>query len=380
MPKKKIDYTAMFTLRKDGRYQGSYRDENNKQRFVCDRDPERLFFKIKELEDAIKAGLTQKHVPTFREIAEKWEAVHREEIEVRTWKNYAPHYNDIVAEHGNTPFPEIEAVDVSVDLARAKAKGLSATVVKTRRSLWSMIFDFAVLKGVVKYNPVQSIKLPKGLKKGKRKGPTDEQMNVILRSADEPFGLFALMLLCTGLRKSECLALKWSDIDFKNKVISIEKSIDYTVGAKPKYKDPKSEAGVRHVPILNILIPPLKDAMQKTSSIFLFPCPKTNRGGPGGGLMTDKAYETAWHKYCVAVGFINAEGKHTLTAHNLRHGMATLMFEFGADELTTQNVMGHSNIQVTREIYTDLRNKQQQKSVGKVNRGMAKKMAKAVGS
>lgn len=376
---KKIDYGSMFTRRKDGRYQGHYTDENGKRRFVCDRDPEKLFFRLAEKQAAVDSGAVKPKVPTFKEVAGRWEKLHREEIEIRTWKNYEPHYKEMVAEHGKTPFPEIEPADIVADLARAKARGWSATVVRSRRSIWRMIFDHAVVEGVVKYNPVASIKLPKGLKQSKRTGPTTEQMHTICQRTDAPFGLFPFFLLCTGLRKSEALALQWSDIDFKAKEISITKAVDYTVGANPKYKAPKTDAGTRTVPILDILIPALREAKSKADSLYVFPCPPSNRGGPGGGLMTDRGYEGSWQRYCEAVGFVDQDGRPTLTAHQLRHGTATLMFELGVDELSAQKILGHSRIEITREIYTDLRSEQKAKSIGKLNRGMAKMMAKASG-
>ena len=243
MPRqKKIDYASLFTLRSDGRYQGYYKDADGKRRSVCDRDPEALFRKLQERQEAADARETPS-VPTFREVAEKWEREHREEIEERTWKNYLPHYKDILDRFGALPFTDVEPGDISADLQRAKRQGYGATVVRSRRSIWRMIYDYAVVAGVVKYNPVSSIKLPKGLHKGKRVGPTSEEMATICSHIDVPFGLFPFLLLCTGLRKSEALALQWSDIDFDAKEISVTKSIDYTNGAHPTYKEPKTEAG-----------------------------------------------------------------------------------------------------------------------------------------
>lgn len=379
MQRKKPNYAEMFTLRKDGRYQGAYTGADGKRHFVCDRDPEQLYLRLLEKESEAESEKANPRVPTFREVAGRWEARHREEIEVRTWKNYEPHYKDLVAEFGDVPFPDIEPGSIVADLARAKAKGLSKTVVQSRRSIWRMIYDHAVVERVVQYNPVTSIKLPKGLKQSKRTAPSPEQMKIICRRTDAPFGLFPFFLLCTGLRKSEALALQWSDIDLKGQMISITKSVDYTVGANPKYKAPKTEAGTRDVPILNILLPVLQEAKKQATSIYVFPCPPSNRGGPGGGLMTDRGYEGSWTRYCEAVGFVDGEGKPTLTAHQLRHGTATLMFELGVDELTAQKILGHSRIEITREIYTDLRSAQKARSIGKFNRGMAKLMAKASG-
>ena len=92
-------------------------------------------------------------------------------------------------------------------------------------------------------------------------------------------------------------------------------------------------------------------------------------------MMTLRGYEGAWLRYCEAVGLMDGD-KPAITAHNLRHGTAPLMFELGVDELTAQRILGHSRIEITREIYTDLRAAQNKKSVRKFNTGMKKYMPK----
>lgn len=363
---RKINYAGLFTLRKDGRYQGSYTDEKGRH-FVYDRDPEALYNKLQVKKNAGP----EEHIFTFGDAVDGWERSHRPEITDRTWKNYEPHVKDIDAKHGKRPIAEMEAADVANDLARAKAKGYSATIVNTRRSIYQMIFDYAIVEGHIKYNPANAVKLPKGLKRGKRTAPTPEQMKIICQNINAPFGLFPFFLLCTGLRKSEALALDWSDIDLKKKEIHITKSLDYSTGSKPKIKPPKTEAGNRVVPILDVLFPYLEPGGVGP----LFPCPPSNRGGEGGGLMTERAYEGAWLRYCKTAGLMDGD-KPALTAHNLRHGTATLMFEQGVDELTAQHILGHSRGEITREIYTDLRSAQKAKSVSKLNRGMSKMMSK----
>lgn len=365
---RKINYAAMFTQRKDGRYQGSYTDKTGRH-YVYDRDPEALYRKIQKATRPDE----EKNL-TFREVAECWEREHREEISQRTWNNYAPHYNDILSKHGDKEVTQVTAMDVINHLTAAKAKGYSATVVNSIRSVYRMIFDYAVAHDHAQYNPVASVRLPKGLKRGKRVAPTDDQIKTIFANADQPFGLFPVFLLCTGLRKSEALALTWDDVDFKSKEISITKSLDYTVGASPKVKPPKTEAGNRTVPIIDVLFGRLQKAHKQRTSPYIFPAPPANRSGKGGGLMTLRGYEGAWLRYCETAGLIGDDGKPTITAHNLRHGTATLMFELGVDELTAQRILGHSRIEITREIYTDLRAAQNKKSVSKFNKGMRKYM------
>lgn len=364
---KKINYAAMFTLRKDGRYVATYTDETGRHH-LYDRDPEQLYRKVQAA-----SASKEDRMPTFREIAEDWERQHREEITIRTWNNYEPHYLDILARHGSKQIQDVSAMEIVNHLTAAKAKGYSATVVNSIRSIYRMIFDYAVAHDLAQFNPVTSVRLPKGLHRGKRIAPTDDQIRQIFAAADAPFGLFPVFLLCTGLRKSEALALTWADIDLDDRLINVTKSIDYTIGANPTIKPPKTDAGTRTVPIIDLLYDRLLEARKRSSSIYLFPAPDSNRSGKGGGMMTLRGYEGMWQRYCEAAGFME-DGKPVITAHNLRHGTATLMFELGVDELTAQKILGHSRIEITREIYTDLRAAQKMKSVSKFNEGMRKYM------
>ena len=363
---KKINYAAMFTLRKDGRYMATYTDKKGRH-CLYDKDPERLFEKLQA------AQIGQAKFMSFGDIAEDWERIHREEITYRTWKNYLPHYNEILQRHGKKQIEDVTAVDVINHLTAAKARGYSATVVNAIRSVYRMIFDHAIANDLAKYNPVTSVRLPKGLKRGKRTAPTDDEIRKIFNNSDKPFGLFPLLLLCTGLRKSEALALSWDDVDLNRREISITKSLDYDIGASPTVKSPKTEAGVRVVPIVDILVDRLSKARRESKSELLFPAEDSNRSGKGGGYMTLRGYEGAWLRYCERTGMVK-DGKPSITAHNLRHGTATLMFELGVDELTAQRILGHSRVEITREIYTQLREEQNRKSVEKFNAGIAKYM------
>lgn len=360
----KIDYAALYSLRKDGRYQK--RLPNGK--YIYDRDPYRLWLKEQE-------ALNPKEI-TFGAVAELWCAEHRERIENRTWTNYRLHYDSIVEKHGERPVREITANDVIKDLAEAKAKGYSATVISTRRSLFRMILDYAVTHDYIPYNPSISVRMPKGIPRGRRKAPDDDIIEVVLRNVDAPFGLFAVFLLCTGMRRGEALALTWGDVDLQAGEISITKSL-VTAGGTGKIKEPKTEAGFRTVPIISILSEELRRRKgHKTDP--LFPKPDSTRGGAGGGFMSERAYEGAWQRYCEAAGLVDKGGKPTLTAHQLRHATATLCFEAGVDELTAQRILGHADVLITRRIYTDLRANQKQSSVRRFDELMSEMMSKSL--
>lgn len=350
---KKSDYAKLYTLRKDGRYQGSYRDEAGKYHYMCDRDPERLHLKLEEKRNPTRA--------TFKEMADGWEAKRREDIKDRTWANYRPHCEDLVAKYGARPVDSITAMEIDADLKQAKAQQYSKTVVNTRKVVWSGILDYALVEGKIPFNPAMSVKLPKGLKAGKRHAPEDDVVDVIVSNAgDMEFGFIPFFLLCTGLRRTEALTTRTENVNTKTWEITI-----------PEAKTP---AGVRTVPIIAPLRDPLKAWMEAHPGPWLFPYVSYNKRK--GTHMTDSNWETAWLAYCTRYGWLDEKGNAAIGAHHMRHGTATLLFESNVDVYTAQHILGHANVSTTMEIYAELRKKQKQKSVGKFSRQMAKRMAK----
>jgi integrase len=356
---KKVDYSSMFTLRSDGRYMGYWRelDRNGEptgpRHAIYDKDPEKLHRKIQKKETPTTR--------TLKDVAGEWEDVHRTEVSERTWANYAPHLEQIVSLYGDRAITDIGAFEVSQDLLAAKGKGYSHTVVNARRSIWRGIFDHAIAQRDIPYNPAASVKLPKGLKKGKRTAPPDEAINRIIQNADDmEFGFIPFFLLCTGVRRSEALQRKKTDLNTKTWELTIPKA--------------KTDAGVRTVPIIQPLREPLLRWMDAHPGEWLFPHVAYN--GHTGTFMSDRNWETAWKRYCAQNGWIDATGKPTLGAHNLRHGTATLLYEAEVDLFTAQHVLGHANVSTTLEIYTELRKNYERKNVGKFSRSMTKLQTK----
>ena len=350
---RKPDYASLFTLRKDGRYCASYTDSTGRH-FLYDRDPENLYHKLeaaKHPEDAVLL---------FPDVAEQWEAGYRETVTQRTWANMAPHYEGIKERYRGVALEDVTPKDILLHLQSAKAQGYSRTIVNTIRVIYSGIFNFAAGKGWVMYNPALAVKMPKGLPQGKRRAPTDEEIQTICSHyADSDIAFFAFLLLCTGMRKGEALALSVEDIDFKAKEITISKSVTHASGSKPTIKTPKN-GKTRTIPMIGALEAPLKEF--SAGRTILFPAPRS------GGYISKRSYDFLWHDYCSRV-------KLDIGAHNLRHGTATLLFESGADVYTAQKILGHAQLTTTMGIYGELRDKQYMKSVKKFSNSLSKKLS-----
>lgn len=369
---KKINYASMYTLRKDGRYQGSYTDENGRH-YVYDRDPERLWHKLNDPKEE-KPLL-------FRDIAEAWRNSVWETMQDGTKAGYDSHYKRALDRMGDRVAAEISAHDIQTQLDALKADGYAASTINKQKIIYRTIYRFAIvdqnLGKIITYNPADYAKLPPGLPKAKkREAPEDDIVKAIQENAETAyFGKFALFLICTGFRRGEALAVKWGDIDRSDMVIRCSCSISYSTGS-PKEKEPKTKSGVRSVPILSPILPAIEMPDGAKPSDYIFP------GEDPSKPMPKKTYDRRWLHYCKSMGFVTdkpetrttAGGrtyivhnyKPSLTAHTLRHGYATILYEAGVDVYTAQKLLGHSDIDTTMAVYTHLRNRKKNESIEKL--------------
>ncbi len=369
---KKPNYASLYTLRADGRYQGSYTDSVGRH-YVYDRDPERLWHKLND---------PKKEKPIlFQDIAVAWHDAAYETMKDGTAACYTAHYKRALERLSDYKADEITAHDIQAHLLTLKAQGLAASTIKKQKIVYSLIFQHAISDRVygetIKMNPAANAQLPPGLPRAKkREAPEDRIVKEIQANATTAyFGMFAMFLICTGFRRGEALAVKWQDVDFNNRTISCSTSVNFRSGA-PKETSTKTASGVRTVP----LIKPLERVLAKPEiakpSDYVFPGDNPSRPMP------KKTYDRKWLHYCKDMGYVIDElekvkgrnkrtyikhhYKATLTAHELRHGYATILFEAGVDTYTAQRLLGHADIETTIAIYTHLREKKRNESIEKL--------------
>ena len=370
---KRINYAAMFTLRKDGRYMGYYRDQDGKRCAVYDRDPEQLYHKLREKEAPPPL--------TFRALAETWEERSWDGYKDGTRACYASSLRRALDELGDRPAAEVGTPEIFAHLERLRALGFSAKTVKTQRTVYSLIYRMAVsdriLGRTVTSNPAAGCPLPSGLPRPvKREAPDDEAVAKIRAAASTAYnGLLPLFLMATGFRRGEALGIQWGDVDFARMEISCQKAVTQRGGAG-RITDTKTENAIRTVPILPDLAQVLRRPNGAKDTDFVF-C-----GEDPARPLSQATYERRWLHYCRDAGFVedrpetrtSSQGKvytvhhykPTLTAHMLRHGYATLLFEADVDEFTAQKLLGHADITTTRAIYTHLRQRKNRESIAKL--------------
>ncbi len=316
-----------------------YSSEKSEKQAIRDIERQLLEYKGKE-----------KDGKTFAEVADEWSDYHFPGLEYNTLKQYRPALVDVTEQFGHFFIKDITSNQVDLYIKSYAKKGYAQKTVKTRLLILNLIMKYAVINQYIAVNPCTYITVPKNLPKTKRESLNDREIETVKNSINKTFGFFAFFLLNTGLRKGEALALRYSDIDFSKKIIKINKTIEW-IGNVPNVKNhPKTDAGIREVPLLDCLFDLIE---HKFTDELLF-------HNADGELIRNGNFTRLWNKYRTETGL-------NITPHQLRHAYATMLYDAGIDIKTAQYLLGHANIQTTMDIYTHLSQSRQDSAADILN-------------
>lgn len=241
------------------------------------------------------------------------------------------------------------------------AEGMSHSYICDMRDSIRGMFKGAIADRLITYDPTQKAKLPKGTK-GSHRAITVHERELISQTS-HLIRPAVMVMLYAGLRRGEVLALDIDrDVDFSSKKITVREAVQFELNGQPTLVDPKTEAGKRTIPLLDVLADELKGLhgliVEKKS----------------GGLMSESSWRRAWESYLVSLSVQeNGCPKRTYNSrredivrkterwidieirpHDLRHSYCTMLYDAGVDLKTAQKWMGHGDEEMTMRIYTHL--------------------------
>ncbi len=171
-------------------------------------------------------------------------------------------------------------------------------------------------------------------------GECDALVRSILAELDLS-GVAYLLALCLGLRIGEVCGLKWSDVYFADKVLIVNRTVlRIKAGSKTKLiaQTPKTDSAVRRIPLPVGLISLLSN-LRKSA---------TNDAYILSGLKKPLDPRTLYGRF---QRFLQDHGIRHICFHTLRHTFATRSIESGADIKTVSELLGHSNVKTTLQLY-----------------------------
>lgn len=276
-------------------------------------------------------------VRTFAQCAEDWWEEKEPELSPNSVRNYKALYGFARDYFNATPVNEITPAEIVTYLRRLSAQGFSQKAITNRKSVIKSILDNALIHGEIIFNPCINLPVVKGKAKVPRRvAEADDIAKIEAHRNDSDIARLFYFILWTGCRKGEAAALQEKHIDRKAKTAHICQTLVYS-SPTPQIKDcPKTEAGVRDVILPQNVIDNLPKYNSPDSYIF-FP----------HGLPKEKALQKMIDGYRESIGL-------ACTLHQLRHSYATMLHTAGVDAKDAQNLLGHSSILVTQDIYTEV--------------------------
>lgn len=233
--------------------------------------------------------------------------------------------------------------------------GLSASTIRRIHNIIHQALEQAVAEDIVIKNVSNQVVLMKQTQKEFKPYSADEIKVFLNLIRNEWLYPMIVILIYTGIRRSELLALTWSDVSFDDRTISINKALTQqaTADEPSRYKimPTKSENSNRIIPMAEPLVAVLSERSKVLKSLKLkggdhnfnkdnFVCVDQHGTLINGNLFTQR-FKAILKKY----------GLRDIRVHDLRHSFATEQLKSGTSAESVRDLLGHSNIQTTLNIY-----------------------------
>lgn len=246
-----------------------------------------------------------------------------------------------------------DVTDVHLQAIMNEQAGMSDSHCKKLRSVLQQLFKRARQSRLIVYDPAELLELPRTAKR-KRRSLTDAERKAVLEVAKtHRSGLWILTLLYTGMRPGETAALQWDDIDFKKGEIHVHAAKES--GTNNTIKKPKTDAGDRIIPLHAELKPRLKAASRHPSGYVFV----TGAGNPQNENSLRRLWTGFKRDLDIYMGAKVKQNKieksviaKDLVPYCFRHTFCTDMQKAGVPLNVAKEIMGHSDIQTTANIYT----------------------------
>ncbi len=282
-----------------------------------------------------------------------------------TYRGYRTNINNhIIPVIGDIKLNSLKPEDIDRLLLTMTEKGLSVTSQRYVISVIRKSLNWAVKRRILRFNVIDYVDIPKP-KKYKPTVLNEEQLQVLLAYCrGKPLLTPISLILLTGLRRGEALGLKWSDFDFENKILHVQRTATPAKGGY-HFSDCKTEDSNRFISFPDILIDILNDwkAYQSDFNLLI-----DNFNPEGyvfcnytGNIISGSAILRYFKK---ALQECNLPD---IRIHDLRHSYATLLLSKNISPKVASGMLGHSDTRTTLDIYSHLLTTMQKPVINALN-------------
>jgi integrase len=254
------------------------------------------------------------------------------------------------------------------DGSATESRALSDSTIRTTYTVLRSALDGTVRDGLPARNPAAVIRRPRVERTEARHLPPAEVRRLLIAAESSRYYRALVLITATGIRRGECLALRWADIDHDAGVFRIRGTLS-RVGGKLSVTEPKTERSRRVLP-LSPVVSALLAAQRKAQVAERL---------HAGSVWTDTGHvfttETGQpvdprNLYRVVQAAAKRAGIKDVGVHSLRHSAATAMLEAGVNIKAVSDLLGHSSVAITGDIYGHTSDDSARAAVAKLSEAM----------
>ncbi|MDP4181937.1 MAG: site-specific integrase [Bacillota bacterium] len=247
-------------------------------------------------------------------------------------------------ELGHITLKDLNALQIQKYI-NEKSKRLSAATVRKQFNILNSSLEKALANDMISKNPCKHIELPILEQKEIKAFTQEEERNFLENAKDDKLYVLFILALDTGLRLGELLALNWSDIDFENSEIRVNKNLIYVKDFKGATQNknilivqdtPKTKSSIRKVPVTVRAMKLLQEYKSDRNLVF---CTRTNN------YISPRNVERSFVRIAKKAGIDDCN------FHSARHTYATRLFELGVPVNVVSKLLGHAKTSITSDIY-----------------------------
>ncbi len=354
--------------RKDGRWVAGLTLENHKRKYFYGDTRREVLEALKKAQHEQQQGtLATGPQQTVGAFLDQWlEQAHRHVIRASTYPGYRGILNKhMIPELGHIRLQQLTPQHIQAFYDKKLKEGLSPSTIRRFHAILHRALDTAVQWNLIGRNVSNIVSLPR--KGGRRIQPlSEEQAKRLLQAVrGQPLEAMITVALVTGMRMGELLALRWSDVDMETGSVQVSHTINRYGSGGLIESEPKTAAGKRRVLLPPFAVGILKEHRARQATLkakagvtwkdnnLVF----TNRVG---WFIESTNLRTMFRQ------LLEDAGLPRIRFHDLRHSAATLLLSMGVNVKVIQELLGHSNVSITLQVYSHMLPSMQKEAVDKL--------------
>jgi integrase len=228
-------------------------------------------------------------------------------------------------------------------------KGLSPRTVQYLRAVLRRALGEALKWGLIGRNVATLVDAPRTVKHAIHPMTAEETKLFLAKCNGNRLEALFTVALAMGLRQGEALGLRWEDVDWKSRVLHVRHSLQ-RINKKLVLSELKSESSRRDLPLIDVIAAGLRAHRSRQLAERL----AAGKDWQESGFVFTTTIGTPLDARNVVRNYhetLTGAGIPLRRFHDLRHGCATLLLAQGVPLKTVSDILGHSQISITADIY-----------------------------